>query len=66
MCMMRDRMGKEEEDVDMGEGDAKDAREAYDDICPDECLRSIHCGGSCAKDSCGVDKEEHLELDECI
>jgi hypothetical protein len=46
MCMMRERMGKGEEDVDMGEGDAKDAREADDEIFQGECIQSIHCEGS--------------------
>ena len=50
----------------MDKGDAKDAREVEGGIVPDECLRSIHCRGSCAKDGFEVGKEEHLELDECI
>ena len=66
MCMMGDRMGKGEEDMDMEDGDAKEARETDDDIFKDECIKSVHCEGNCAKDGCGVGKDEHLELDECI
>ena len=50
----------------MDKGDAKDANEVDDGIVSYECLRSIHCGDSCAKDGCEVGQEEHLELDECI
>ena len=59
--MIRDMLGKEE-DEDMIEGNAKDINNKAED----ECLRSIHCDGSCSKDDCGVGEEEHLELDECI
>ena len=51
----------EEEDEDMIEGNAKDID--IDSQAKDECLRSIHCDGSCNKDDCGVGEEEYLELD---
>ena len=56
-------MLNKEVDVDMIEGNAKDID--IDRKAQDECLRSIHCDGSCNKD-CGVGEEEYLDLDECI
>ena len=56
--MGSDMMDKEE-DMNMMEEDAKDTD--IDKNSEDECLRSIHCGGGCSKDDCGVGEEEHLE-----